>query len=80
MLFAVPRPQASLTMPARQETDPRHWTSGQHAGDRHQAQPAAAAQAAAKAFVAKRRRHVRIGAVVVAGRGGGVQSLTDNRE
>jgi len=81
MLFAVSRPHASLTMPARQETVILAMdVSGSMRATDIKPNRLAAAQAAAKAFVAKQPRHVRIGVVAVAGAAAVVQSPTDNRD
>ena len=81
LLFAVARPHASLTMPARQETVILAMdVSGSMRATDLKPNRLAAAQAAAKAFVAKQPRHVRIGVVAVAGAAAVVQSPTDNRD
>jgi Ca-activated chloride channel family protein len=81
LLFAVARPHAPLTVPARQETVILAMdVSGSMRATDIKPNRLAAAQAAAKEFVARQPRHVRIGVVAVAGAAAVVQSPTDNRE
>ena len=81
MLFAVSRPQAPVTVPARQETVILAMdVSGSMRATDMKPNRLAAAQAAAKEFIARQPRHVRIGVVAVAGAAAVVQSPTDNRE
>src|SRR5262249_8161305 len=81
MLFAVSRPQAPVTVPARQETVILAMdVSGSMRATDLKPNRLAAAQTAAKEFVARQPRHVRIGVVAVAGAAAVVQSPTDNRE
>src|SRR5262245_45031260 len=81
MLFAVSRPQAPVTVPARQETVILAMdVSGSMRATDIKPNRLAAAQAAAKEFVARQPRHVRIGVVAVAGAAAVVQSPTDNRD
>jgi|SoiMethySBSTD1v2_1073268.scaffolds.fasta_scaffold556544_2 Ca-activated chloride channel family protein len=81
LLFAVARPQAPLTLPARQETVILAMdVSGSMRATDLKPNRLAAAQEAAKAFVARQPRHVRIGVVAVAGAAAVVQSPTNNRD
>jgi Ca-activated chloride channel family protein len=81
MLLAVARPHAPVTVPARQETVILAMdVSGSMRAADLKPNRLAAAQNAAKAFVARQPRHVRIGIVAVAGAAAVVQSPTDNRD
>ena len=81
MIFAIARPQAQLMLPARQETVILAMdVSGSMRATDIKPNRLAAAQEAAKAFVAAQPRHVRIGVVAIAAAAAVVQSPTDNRE
>ena len=81
MIFAVARPHAVVMLPAHQETiilaiD----VSGSMRATDIKPSRLAAAQDAAKSFVAAQPRHVRIGVVAIAAAAAVVQSPTENRE
>ena len=79
--LAIARPQAALILPARIETIILALDiSGSMRATDLQPTRIAAAQAAAKAFVADQPRHVKVGVVGIAASAALVQSPTDNRE
>lgn len=81
MILAIARPHAVLVTPVREETIILAMdVSGSMRADDVKPSRLAAAQAAAKAFVEKQPRHVRIGIVAFAGTAALVQSPTSNRE
>ena len=81
LLFATARPQAPVTLPARQETVMLAMdVSGSMRATDLKPNRLTAAQEAAKAFITRQPRHVRIGIVAVAGAAAVVQSPTDNRD
>lgn len=81
LLLAVARPQAALILPARIETIILALDmSGSMRATDLQPTRMAAAQSAAKAFVADQPRHVKIGVVGIAASAAVVQSPTENRE
>jgi Ca-activated chloride channel family protein len=81
MIFAVARPHAVMVLPVRQETLILAMdVSGSMRATDVKPNRLAAAQDAAKAFVAQQPRHVRIGVVSIAGAAAVVQSPTDNRD
>jgi Ca-activated chloride channel family protein len=81
LIFAVARPHAVVVVPSRQETIILAMdVSGSMRATDIQPNRLAAAQEAAKAFVAEQPRHVRIGVVAIAAAASVVQSPTDNRE
>ena len=81
LLLAVARPQAALILPARIETIILALDmSGSMRATDLQPTRIAAAQSAAKTFVAEQPRHVKIGVVGIAASAAVVQSPTENRE
>jgi Ca-activated chloride channel family protein len=81
MILAVARPHAVIMLPAHQETVILAMdVSGSMRATDIKPNRLAAAQDAAKAFVAEQPRHVRVGIVAIAGAAAVVQSPTDNRE
>ncbi|MCC7484763.1 MAG: VWA domain-containing protein [Burkholderiales bacterium] len=81
MLFGVARPQAPVTMPSRQQAVILVMdVSGSMRATDLKPNRLAAAQAAAKLFIANQPRHVRVGIVAVAGAAALVQSPTDSRD
>lgn len=81
MILAVARPHAVVVLPAHQETIILAMdVSGSMRATDIKPNRLAAAQEAAKAFVAEQPRHVRIGVVAIAGAAAVVQSPTENRE
>ena len=81
LIFAIARPHAVVVVPSRQETIILAMdVSGSMRATDIEPNRLAAAQSAAKAFVAEQPRHVRIGVVAIAATASVVQSPTDNRE
>jgi Ca-activated chloride channel family protein len=81
MLFAIARPHAVVTLPSRQDTIILAMdVSGSMRATDIKPNRLAAAQEAAKTFVAAQPRYVRVGVVAIAGAAALVQSPTDNRE
>jgi len=81
MLLAVARPHALIMLPSRMETVILAMdVSGSMRATDLKPSRIAAAQSAAKAFVAAQRGHVRIGIVSIAGTAALAQSPTRNRE
>ena len=81
MIFAVARPHAAITMPARQEAIILAMdVSGSMRATDIKPNRLAAAQSAAREFVTAQPRHVRIGVVAIAGAAAVVQSPTENRD
>ncbi|HTP96133.1 MAG TPA: VWA domain-containing protein [Burkholderiales bacterium] len=81
LILAVARPHGMLLVPSRQESIILAMdVSGSMRATDVQPNRLAAAQNAAKAFVAEQPRQVRIGVVAIAGAASLVQSPTDNRE
>ena len=81
LLLAVARPQAVIVLPVHQQTVMLVMdASGSMRATDIKPTRLAAAQSAAKAFVAEQPRHVRIGVVAVAAAAAVVQSPTSNRE
>ena len=81
MIAAVARPAAVITLPSQHETVILAMdTSGSMRATDVEPSRIAAAQAAARAFVADQPRHTRIGVVAFAGTASVVQAPTQNRE
>ena len=81
LVIAIARPQAVVVLPTRIETVMLALDmSGSMRADDVKPTRLAAAQAAAKAFIADQPRHVRIGVVAVAGTAAVVQSPTHQRD
>jgi len=81
MIAAVARPAAVITLPSQHETIILAMdTSGSMRATDVEPSRIAAAQAAARAFVADLPRHTRIGVVAFAGTASVVQAPTQNRE
>jgi Ca-activated chloride channel family protein len=81
LIFAVARPSAVVTLPTQHETVILAMdTSGSMRGTDVQPSRIAAAQTAAKSFVADQPRRTRIGVVTFAGTAAVAQAPTDNRE
>jgi Ca-activated chloride channel family protein len=81
MIAAVARPAAVITLPSQHETVILAMdTSGSMRATDVEPSRIAAAQAAARAFVADQPRHTRIGVVAFAGTAAVVQAPTQNRE
>jgi Ca-activated chloride channel homolog len=81
MIAAVARPAAVITLPSQHETVILAMdTSGSMRATDVEPSRIAAAQAAARAFVADLPRHTRIGVVAFAGTASVVQAPTQNRE
>lgn len=81
MIFAVARPHAVTVLPAHQETIILAMdASGSMRATDIKPSRLAAAQGAAKSFVAGLPRHVRVGVVAIAAAAAVVQSPTNNRE
>jgi Ca-activated chloride channel family protein len=81
MLLAVARPHAVIMLPAHQQTVMLAMdASGSMRATDVKPNRLAAAQEAAKAFIAEQPRHVRIGIVAIAAAAAVVQSPTHNRE
>ena len=81
MLFAVARPHAVVTLPARQEAVILAMdVSGSMRATDIKPNRLAASQEAAKSFVAAQPRNTRVGVVAIAGAAALVQSPTDNRD
>jgi Ca-activated chloride channel family protein len=81
LLFAVARPHAVIVLPAHQQTVILAMdASGSMRATDVKPTRLAAAQAAAKAFVADQPRNVRVGVVAIAAAAAVVQSPTSNRE
>ena len=81
MVLAIARPQAALILPSRIETVILAIDiSGSMRATDLKPTRIAAAQAAAKAFVAEQPRHVKVGVVGIAASAALVQSPTDKRE
>jgi Ca-activated chloride channel family protein len=81
MIAAVARPAAVITLPSQHETVILAMdTSGSMRATDVEPSRIAAAQAAARAFVADQPRHTRIGVVAFAGTASVVQAPTQNRD
>lgn len=81
LVLAIARPHAALSLPSRQEAIMLAMdVSGSMRATDVQPNRLAAAQAAAKTFVAELPRHVRLGVVAIAGTAAVAQSPTTNRE
>jgi Ca-activated chloride channel family protein len=81
MIFAVARPHALVALPTRHEAVILALdVSGSMRATDVKPNRLAAAQSAAKSFIAGQPRHVRIGLVVIAAAAAVAQSPTDNRE
>ena len=81
MIAAIARPAAVITLPSQHETVILAMdTSGSMRATDVDPSRIAAAQAAARAFVADQPRHTRIGVVAFAGTASVVQAPTQNRE
>ncbi|HKA45551.1 MAG TPA: VWA domain-containing protein [Burkholderiales bacterium] len=81
LIFAVARPHAVIAVPTHQETIILAMdVSGSMRATDIEPNRLAAAQEAAKAFIAAQPRHVRIGVVSIAATASVVQSPTNNRE
>lgn len=81
LLLAVARPHAVMVLPAHQQTVMLAMdASGSMRATDIKPSRLAAAQAAAKAFIAEQPRHVRIGIVAIAAAAAVVQSPTSNRD
>ena len=81
MIAAVARPAAVITLPSQHETVILAMdTSGSMRATDVEPSRIAAAQTAARAFVADQPRHTRIGVVAFAGTASVVQAPTQNRE
>jgi Ca-activated chloride channel family protein len=81
MIFAVARPAAVITLPSQYETVILAMDiSGSMRATDVEPSRMAAAQAAARAFVADQPHHTRIGVVAFAGTASVVQAPTQNRE
>jgi Ca-activated chloride channel family protein len=81
MILAVARPQAVMILPAHQEAVILAMdVSGSMRATDIKPNRLAAAQEAAKTFVAEQPQHVRVGIVAIAGAAALVQSPTHNRE